>query len=150
MEGVSMALTTIGHHNLKPKKADDRVTDGGGLYIHILVSPNGSNLWRYDYRLGACRRTRSIGEWGEGPNRVSLKQARDAHDEARAAVARGEHPIGQKFAVALAEIEKACVGRQRGGRGLEGVHQQAVTSKKARGRIQTLLKTLEAAPAACL
>ena len=68
---------------------------------------NGAKLWRYDYRLDGSRRTHSIGEWGEGPNRVSLKQARDAHDEARAAVARGEHPIGQKFAAALAEIEKA-------------------------------------------
>lgn len=99
-----MALTTIGIINLK-KKADYRVADGGSLYI--LVRPNGSKLWRYDYRLDGSRRTHSIGEWGEGSNRVSLKQARDAHDEARAAVARGEHPIGQKFAAALAEIEKA-------------------------------------------
>jgi hypothetical protein len=83
------------HHNLKPKKADYRVTDGGGLYIHILVSPNRSKLWRYDYRLGGCRRTHSIGEWGEGPNRVSLKQARDAHDEARAAVAGASIRLGR-------------------------------------------------------
>jgi hypothetical protein len=102
MEGIAMALTTIGITNLRPKKADYRVTDGGGLYI--LVRPNGSKLWRYDYRLDGSRRTHSIGEWGEGSNRVSLKQARDAHDEARAAVAQGEHPIGQKFAAALAEI----------------------------------------------
>jgi integrase len=100
-----MALTTIRITNLKPKKADYRVADGGGLYI--LVRPNGSKLWRYDDRLDGSRRTHSIGEWGEGPNRVSLKQARDAHDVARAAVARDEHPIGQKSAAALAEIEKA-------------------------------------------
>ena len=100
-----MALTTIRITNLKPKKADYRVADGGGLYI--LVRPNESKLWRYDYRLDGSRRTHSIGEWGEGPNRVSLKQARDAHDVARAAVARDEHPIGQKSAAALAEIEKA-------------------------------------------
>lgn len=89
-----MALTTVGITNLKPKKADYRVADGGGLYI--LVRPNGCKLWRYDYRLDGSRRTHSIGEWGEGSNRVSLKQARDAHDVARAAVARDEHPIGQK------------------------------------------------------
>jgi Arm DNA-binding domain len=104
-DGIAMALTTIGITNLRPKKADYRVADGGGLYIR--VRPNGSKLWRYDYRLDGSRRTHSIGEWGGGSNRVSLKQARDAHDEARAAVARGEHPIGQKFAAALAEIEKA-------------------------------------------
>ena len=72
-----MALTTIGITNLKPKKADYRVADGGGLYV--LVRPNGSKLWRYVYRLNGTRRTYSIGEWGEGPNRVSLKHARDAH-----------------------------------------------------------------------
>src|SRR6266700_3101578 len=59
-----MALTTIGITNLRPKKADYRVADGGGLYI--LVRPNGSKLWRYDYRLDGSRRTHSIGEWGEG------------------------------------------------------------------------------------
>ena len=101
-----MALTPIGITNLKPKRADYRVADGGGLYI--LVRPNESKLWRYDYRLDGSRRTHSIGEWGEGPNRVSLKQARDAHDVARAAVAPGrEHPIGQKSAAIPAEIEKA-------------------------------------------
>ena len=46
-----MALTTIGIAKLKPKKADYRVADGGGLYV--LVRPNGSKLWRYDYRLNA-------------------------------------------------------------------------------------------------
>jgi hypothetical protein len=29
-----MALTTVGITNLKPKKADYRVADGGGLYIY--------------------------------------------------------------------------------------------------------------------
>jgi hypothetical protein len=67
MEGIAMALTTIGITNLRPKKADYRVADGGGLYI--LVRPNGSKLWRYDYRLEGCQRTHSIGEWGEGSNR---------------------------------------------------------------------------------
>jgi hypothetical protein len=113
-----MALTTIGITNLRPKKVDYRVADGGGLYI--LVRPNGSKLWRYDYRLDASRHTHSIGEWGEGSNRASLKQARDAHHDARAAVARGEHPIGQKFA---AEIEKASRKTGQGGdRGLESAH----------------------------
>jgi len=46
---------------------------------------------------------------GRRPNRVSLKQARDAHDEARAAVARGEHPIRQKFAAAIEKESRKSV-----------------------------------------
>ncbi len=57
-----MALTTIGIANRRPKKADYRVTDGGGLYIP--VRPNRSKLWRYDYQLGGSRCTHSIGEFG--------------------------------------------------------------------------------------
>jgi hypothetical protein len=44
-----MSLNAIKVETLKPKKADYRVADGGGLYV--LVRPTGSKLWRYDYRL---------------------------------------------------------------------------------------------------
>src|SRR5271156_676233 len=44
---------------------------------------------------------------GRRPKPGLAQAGRDAHDVARAAIARGEHPIGQKFAAALAEIEKA-------------------------------------------
>ena len=53
-----MALTTIGISNLRPKKADYRVTDGGGLLI--LVRPNVSKLWRYDYQLGGSAPVQSV------------------------------------------------------------------------------------------
>jgi hypothetical protein len=42
MEGIAMALTTIGITNLRPKKADYHVADGGGLYI--LVHPRSKNM----------------------------------------------------------------------------------------------------------
>ena len=54
-----MSLNAIKVLNLKPKGNDYRVADDGGLYI--LVRPNGSKLWRYDYRLAGARRTFSIG-----------------------------------------------------------------------------------------
>jgi hypothetical protein len=74
-----MSLNAIKVQNLKPKKADYRVADGGGLYI--LVRPNGSKLWRYDYRLTdaatgqVVRRTFSVGEFnpdGDGANLFTL------------------------------------------------------------------------------
>jgi integrase len=91
-----LKLTAITIANLKPRQADYRRADGGGLYI--LVRPNGSKLWRYDYRLGDVRRTQSLGEYdrdGDGKYGFTLAQARDEHEKAKAAVARGIHPASQ-------------------------------------------------------
>jgi hypothetical protein len=68
-----MSLNAIKVLNLKPKERDYRVADSGGLYV--LVRPNGSKLWRYDYRLGDARRTFSIGAYsdaGDGVDHFTL------------------------------------------------------------------------------
>ena len=108
-----MALTHRRHHQTETEK--------GGLpccrwWWSLCSSP--PERVQALARLNGTRRTYSIGEWGEGSNRVSLKHARDAHDVARAAVARGQHPIGKKFAAALTEIEKA--GRKTVKKAAEG------------------------------
>ena len=36
--------------NAKPKAKPHRITIGGGRYL--LIKPNGSKLWRYDYKVG--------------------------------------------------------------------------------------------------
>src|SRR5207247_1687310 len=92
--------------NLKPKKTDYRVADGGGLYI--LVRPTGSKLWRYDYRLGKARRTLSIGEYdrqGDGNAKFTLKQARDEHEDACNEVRAGRHPLSPAQRAAKAKAE---------------------------------------------
>ena len=112
-----MSLNATKVDNLRPKKADYRVADGGGLYL--LVRPNGSKLWRYDYRLtgpdGVARRTLSIGEYGsdgDGFRSFTLRQARDEHETARAAVARGEHPVSPAQRVAeVTKVEAEAVAR---------------------------------------
>ena len=76
-----MSLNAIKVENLKPKKADYRITDGGGMYL--LVRPTGSKLFRYDYRLNGTCRTLSIGEYhdrGDGVRSFTRKQARDEHE----------------------------------------------------------------------
>jgi hypothetical protein len=61
MEGIINGAHHHWYHQSETEEgADYRVADGGGLYI--LVRPNGSKLWRYDYRLDSSRRTHSIGE----------------------------------------------------------------------------------------
>jgi hypothetical protein len=89
-------LNALQVENFKPEDRDYRAADGGGLYL--LVRPNGSKLWRYDYRLGKTRRTLSIGEYdrlGDGVAYFSLAQARKAHETATATVGLGEHPMNQ-------------------------------------------------------
>jgi integrase len=107
-----LKLTAITITNMKPRQADYRRADGGGLYI--LVRPNGSKLWRYDYRLGNVRRTLSIGEYdrhGDGKYGFTLAQARDEHEKAKTAVARGEHPASQsQKAAADVEITESVHG----------------------------------------
>jgi integrase len=86
-----MALNAVKLHNLKPKDADYRVADGGGLYV--LVKTTGAKLFRYDYRLAGSRRTLALGEFGDGAGQIGLATARQRHGAAVEAVGRGEHPV---------------------------------------------------------
>lgn len=96
----------------KPKEKPYKLTDGGGLYV--LVHPNGSRYWRFDYAFAGKRRTMAMGVYPE----VSLKDARQARDDAKQALAAGLDPSEKKkqaaeatFAAVAAEwVERQKVG----------------------------------------
>jgi hypothetical protein len=46
-----MALTDTAIRNSKPAEKPIKLTDERGLYL--LLKPNGSRWWRFDYRYGA-------------------------------------------------------------------------------------------------
>jgi hypothetical protein len=46
---------------------------------YLVVTPNGSKLWRFDYRYGEKRRTLALVKWDD----VELAQARERRDAAR-------------------------------------------------------------------
>ncbi|MDA7749233.1 Arm DNA-binding domain-containing protein [Litoricola sp.] len=48
-------LTALQIKSAKSKGRQGKLTDGGGLYL--LVMPNGSKYWRYDYRYLDKRKT---------------------------------------------------------------------------------------------
>ncbi|MFU1929945.1 Arm DNA-binding domain-containing protein [Bordetella hinzii] len=56
-----------------------KMADGGGLYI--LVKPDGTRYWRYNYRHADKDRTMAFGVYPE----VTAKAARERHAAARAA-----------------------------------------------------------------
>ncbi len=81
-----MALTDTAIRNAKPAQKPIKLTDERGLYL--LLKPNGSRWWRFDYRYGGKRKTLSMGVYPD----VSLKDARNRRDEARKLLAFDADP----------------------------------------------------------
>ncbi len=75
---------------LKPRPKPYKVTDGRGLYLY--VTPQGSRLWRFDYRQNGKRLTLSFGQYPD----LGLAAAREKLGEARAALAEGRDPAAFK------------------------------------------------------
>ncbi|WP_446810281.1 tyrosine-type recombinase/integrase [Methylomonas sp. 2BW1-5-20] len=79
-------LKDISIRTAKAEAKDKRLNDGEGLYL--LVKPNGSKWWRFDYSVDGRRKTLSVGVYPA----VSLSDARARAAEARATVAAGNDP----------------------------------------------------------
>jgi integrase len=76
--------------NARPRDRDYKLTDGDGLVL--LVRPNGSKLWRMNYKYHGRHRTLAFGAWPA----VSLADARAKRDEARRQIAAGLDPSHEK------------------------------------------------------
>ena len=61
--------------------------DGDGLYIEVFAI--GAKRWRWQYQYGGKRCVMGLGVW----QKVSLREARAARDEARRQVERGINPV---------------------------------------------------------
>ncbi|MDR3417728.1 MAG: integrase arm-type DNA-binding domain-containing protein [Nevskia sp.] len=96
-----MSLTDTKIRNAKPKEKPYKLMDGLGLFL--FVSPNGSKLWRYRFWLHGKEGLYSIGDYPM----VSLAQAREARDKARALVKQGVHPVRQRQEVHLRQANEA-------------------------------------------
>ena len=92
-----MALTHLSITNAKPRLKAYKLTDSDALYL--VVQPNGSKLWRMNYRHFDRQRTLYFGSWPE----VSLAAARQKRDVAREQMAAGLDPAAERRAARLAE-----------------------------------------------
>jgi hypothetical protein len=54
-------LSATGVKQAKAQAKAITLPDGGGMYL--LINPNGSKYWRYDYRYAGKRKTLALG-WG--------------------------------------------------------------------------------------
>ena len=99
---MATRLTDAAIRNAKPKAKAYKLPDGGALLL--LVSPSGSKLWRYRYRLAGAENLYAIGEYPQ----VSLQQARELRDAARRLVKEGIHPSQHRKASRLVTATDAA------------------------------------------
>lgn len=78
-------LTDVALKRLKPREKPYKVADRDGLYV--LVTPKGSKLWRYNYRVGGKQRTAALGAYPE----VSLQKARERLAETKRSLVGGSN-----------------------------------------------------------
>ena len=76
--------------NAKPAAKPYKLADGGGLYL--AVTPAGGKSWRLKYRIDGKEKLLTIGKYPA----VSLLEARQAAEQARAGLARGADPAAAK------------------------------------------------------
>ena len=81
-----MPLTDIQLRQLKPKAKQYKVSDSGGLYV--LVTPNGSKLWRLKYRFEGKEKVLAFGAYPD----TSLARARERRNDAKTLLADGLDP----------------------------------------------------------
>ena len=81
-------LKPISVLNAKPTDKDQRLNDGGGLYL--LVKTNGAKWWRFDYTFEGKRKSLSLGVYPV----TGLADARRKAETARKQVANGTDPSG--------------------------------------------------------
>jgi len=84
-----MALSDVAVRNSKATDKPRKLSDERGLYL--LVTKAGK-YWRFDYRHDGRRRTLAVGVYPD----VTLAQARERRDQARALLANGADPSAVK------------------------------------------------------
>ncbi len=85
-----MPLTDMQVRNLKAGPRTVKLSDGGGLYV--LVTPQGSKLWRLAYRFAGKQKTLAIGPYPT----ITLERARAARTAAKTLLSSGVDPCVAK------------------------------------------------------
>ncbi len=81
-----MPLSDAQIRSLKPAIRPAKFSDGGGL--HVLVTPQGSRLWRLAYRFAGKQKLLALGAYPA----VTLGDARTLRDDAKRLLAKGLDP----------------------------------------------------------
>ncbi len=92
-----LTVTAVKAAVAKPDKKVTKLSDGKGLYLEVTRS--GAKYWRLKYRYGGVEKVSAFGTYPD----VTLAQARDRRDAARALLRGGIDPnVAKRKAVAAA------------------------------------------------
>ncbi|MEA3101995.1 Arm DNA-binding domain-containing protein, partial [Caballeronia mineralivorans] len=83
-------LSRLAIVNAKPRAKTYSLSDGGRLYI--LIQPDGTKLWRWNYLFAGKTKTMALGTWPE----VTEKEARAAHLVGREQLRKGVDPMRER------------------------------------------------------
>ena len=86
-----MPLTETEIRKAKPADKAFKMTDGRGLYL--LVTPAGSKLWRWKYRVDGKEKVMAVGTYPD----MNGPQARMRHEDERRKLLAGIDPMAQTW-----------------------------------------------------
>lgn len=118
-----MALNHIQITHIKPQAHAQKVADSGGLYL--VVQPNGTKLWRMNYRYAGRQKTLHFGIWPD----VGLADARELRTAARKKIAAGLDP-------AVAKRIENIARRVAADNTFKGIAEEWVSKIEREGRAQ--------------
>lgn len=95
-------LTDTEIRKAKSAEKPQKISDGHGLFL--LVTPQGSKLWRLAYRFSGKQKTLAIGEYPT----IGLADARAKREEAKKQLANGIDPSTAKKAAKVANQDAAA------------------------------------------
>lgn len=87
---ITTPITDTAIRKAKPKDKEYKLSDGNNLYL--VVRPNGTKFFRYDYRFSGKRKSMSFGIYPT----ISLKEAREKAAETKKLILAGTDPIENK------------------------------------------------------
>ena len=94
-----MSLNDRQINNLKASEKALKLSDGGGLYVH--VTPQGTKLWRMAYRFNGLQKLLSFGAYPA----IGLSEARQKRDAAKKLLASDVDPAFQSKQEKIARLE---------------------------------------------
>jgi integrase len=121
------ARTETYFRNLKPADKDFKSSDSGGLYM--LVTKNGSKLWRLSYRFDGKQKLLAVGQYPV----VTLADARTKRDAAKKLLADGVDPSEDR----KVQRHAASIARRNT---FEAVADELMEKYRAEGNAEATLK----------
>jgi integrase len=122
-----MPLTDTAIRKAKPAADLVKLSDGGGLQLHL--HPNGSKYWKLAYRYDGKQKKLAFGVYPE----VSLAEARKRREAARALLRDGKDPMVERRVEKLARAIAA-------GNTFAAIADELLAKMTREGRAETTLK----------